>query len=90
MHAMRPARIQDGRDGVTDITKTMKEGTERMETRGDTVYRGVCWAAFACSANTSAVDVKDGKSAIYNAAGQRLSMPQKGLNIINGRKVLIK
>ena len=32
-----------------------------METRGDTVYRGVCWAAFACSANTSAVDVKDGK-----------------------------
>ena len=27
---------------------------------------------------------------IYNLAGQRLSKPQKGINIINGRKVLIK
>ena len=31
------------------------------ETRGDTVYRGIAWSAFACSANTSCVDVKDDK-----------------------------
>lgn len=29
-------------------------------------------------------------AAIYNLAGQRLSKPQKGINIIGGRKVLIK
>jgi hypothetical protein len=27
---------------------------------------------------------------IYNLSGQRLSAPQKGINIINGRKVVIK
>lgn len=27
---------------------------------------------------------------IYNLSGQRLSAPQKGLNIINGKKVLVK
>ena len=32
-----------------------------VETRGETVYRGIAWSAFACSANTAAVDVKDGK-----------------------------
>lgn len=31
------------------------------ETRGDTVFRGIAWSAFACSANTSCVDVKDDK-----------------------------
>lgn len=31
-----------------------------------------------------------GKTAIFNLGGQRLSAPQKGMNIINGRKVIIK
>ena len=35
-------------------------------------------------------DLKDFKDAIYNISGQRLSKPQKGINIINGRKVAIK
>jgi len=35
-------------------------------------------------------DVKADKAVIYNLAGQRLEAPQKGLNIINGRKVVIK
>ena len=29
-------------------------------------------------------------TAIYNLAGQRLNKPQKGINITNGRKVLVK
>jgi hypothetical protein len=29
-------------------------------------------------------------SQLYNLQGQRLSQPQKGLNIVNGRKVVIK
>ena len=38
-------------------------------------------------------DIKDinadnqGKTVIYNLGGQRLSKPQKGINIINGKKV---
>ena len=35
-------------------------------------------------------DNNAGKYVIYNMAGQRLEAPQKGLNIINGRKVVIK
>ena len=37
-----------------------------------------------------ASDSNAGKFVIYNIAGQRLDAPQKGLNIINGRKVMIK
>ena len=33
---------------------------------------------------------KAGKAVIYNLGGQRLSTPRKGLNIINGRKVVVK
>ena len=31
-----------------------------------------------------------GKAAVFTLSGQRLSVPRKGLNIINGRKVMIK
>ena len=33
---------------------------------------------------------KGGKTTIFNIVGQRLSAPQKGMNIINGRKVVVK
>ena len=35
-------------------------------------------------------ELKAGKATIFNLAGQRLGAPQKGLNIINGRKVAVK
>ena len=35
-------------------------------------------------------DVKDSKDLIYNLAGQRLNKLQKGINIVGGKKVLIK
>lgn len=38
-------------------------------------------------ANIKAASVK---SAIFNAAGQQLSAPQKGLNIIDGKKIYVK
>ena len=31
-----------------------------------------------------------GDGVIYNIAGQRLNKPQRGINIVNGRKVVIK
>ena len=33
---------------------------------------------------------ENGKGAIYNVAGQRLDKVQKGVNIVNGRKVMVK
>lgn len=39
--------------------------------------------------NVSA-DMNAGKAAIFNIAGQRIDAPQKGVNIINGRKVVVK
>ncbi len=35
-------------------------------------------------------NLTEGSQKIYNLAGQRLSAPQKGINIINGRKVVIR
>lgn len=35
-------------------------------------------------------DLKESKTTIYNLAGQRLSKPQHGLNIIGGRKILVR
>ena len=33
---------------------------------------------------------EDGKTIIYNLSGQNLAAPKKGLNIINGKKILVK
>jgi len=32
----------------------------------------------------------DKSAPIYNLRGQRLAAPQKGINIINGKKVVVK
>ncbi len=44
----------------------------------------------ASGINDIVAGAQAGKYVIYNIAGQRLDAPQKGLNIINGRKVVIK
>ena len=35
-------------------------------------------------------EVKDSNDAVYNLAGQRLQKMQKGINIVNGKKILVK
>jgi len=45
---------------------------------------------FTLSTGISSVKTANAKSAIFNAAGQQLSAPQKGLNIIDGKKVYVK
>lgn len=35
-------------------------------------------------------DLKDSRQTIYNLAGQRISKAQKGVNIVNGKKIAIK
>jgi hypothetical protein len=36
------------------------------------------------------VEQEEGVKTIYNLAGQRLTKMQKGINIVNGKKVLVK
>jgi hypothetical protein len=36
------------------------------------------------------INKKEEKHAIYNLQGQRISTLQKGLNIVNGKKVFVK
>ena len=38
----------------------------------------------------SEVKLNSDNAEIYNLNGQRVAAPQKGLNIINGKKVVIK
>jgi hypothetical protein len=35
-------------------------------------------------------NIEDNKSVIYNLNGVRLNEPQKGINIINGKKFVVK
>ncbi len=79
-------------DGVEECNTWNKVGIQSIYYGGGECNKSaVAWIDNPTSGiRDIMIDVKDGKSAIYNAAGQRLSMPQKGLNIINGRKVLIK
>ncbi len=50
----------------------------------------IVWLAAETGISDIKADVKNGKAVIVNLAGQRLNAPQKGLNIINGRKVMMK
>ena len=45
---------------------------------------------FTTAISSIYVDSPVSNPGIYNLAGQRLSKPQKGINIINGKKVIIK
>ncbi|MDE7455971.1 MAG: hypothetical protein K2M96_04605 [Prevotella sp.] len=52
------------------------------------------WQKYEGSDDTSAIDgIKteaDKDAPVYNLRGQRLTAPQKGVNIIGGRKVVVK
>ena len=59
---------------------------------GECNKSNIAWSdnPLASGINNIQNDANTGKAAIFNLSGQRLSTPQKGLNIINGRKVVIK
>ena len=80
-------------DGVEECGTWTKVGIQSIYYGGGECNKSaVVWADTPNASGISdiATDVKEGKTVIYNIAGQRFSVPQKGLNIINGRKVMIK
>lgn len=86
------AAVQVGEDGVLRIG---------AKTEGRTGFTND-WAIFdnfelyylGTSTPTAIEDINEAEEVavkgIYNLAGQKLSAPQKGINIINGKKVLVK
>ena len=86
------ASVEVGEDGVLRI------GVKTVGRKGFTTD----WAIFdnfelyylGTAAPTAIDDINEAEEVavkgIYNLAGQKLSAPQKGINIINGKKVLVK
>ncbi|MBO4849532.1 MAG: hypothetical protein J5529_01375 [Prevotella sp.] len=80
-------------DGVEECGTWTKVGIQSVYYGGDECNKSaVAWidTPNASAINDIEADLEAGKAEIYNIAGQRLGAPQKGLNIINGRKVMVK
>ena len=57
---------------------------------GERKESNIVWRELSGTGINDIEGQKDSNSQIYNLAGQRLNAPSKGLNIINGKKVLVK
>ena len=71
-------------------TGTIKAGKAYIELDGNASVKALFFAEEDGETAINNVNVNDNvnNAAIYNIAGQRISKLQKGINIINGRKVL--
>ncbi len=80
-------------DGVEECATWSKVGIQSIYYGGGECNKSaVVWIDNPNSSGISDIksDMESGKAVMYNIAGQRLYAPQKGLIIINGRKVLMK
>lgn len=91
--------IMDGEEKVLqlynqfkDANITLAEGTFDIEGVVGNYNNVQFWVTSLSSVPTaiSSVKVANKAAVIYNAAGQLLSAPQKGVNIIDGKKVFVK
>lgn len=91
--------IMDGEEKVLqlynqfkDANITLAEGTFDIEGVVGNYNNVQFWVTSLSSVPTAISSVKAAsiKPAIFNAAGQQLSAPQKGINIIGGKKVFLK
>ena len=74
----------DGEDGIVLGRQTGRQwafvGNDRMSVE-DAIVDGI---------SSPATDFFEGDGTVYDLSGRKLSAPQKGINIIGGRKVVIK
>lgn len=78
---------------IEELNSWTKVGIQSIyKGAGEEHKSNVVWMENAIEDGISNVkaDLNAGKAMIFNIAGQRLDTPQKGLNIINGRKVVVK
>lgn len=81
-----------------DYSTTFTELSETISTRSAEVYRNADgWKNFVnivegvpTAIKSVKYDSNEKATGIYDIEGRKLSAPQKGINIINGKKVLVK
>ena len=66
------------------------EGRAYLDNSGSSVKEAYLFSFDDEETAIANVNVNGNNAAIYNMAGQRISKLQKGINIVNGKKVLVK
>lgn len=78
---------------ATEVTFTVGEKAT-LGSDGETKAGQIRFASITIYDESSAISEirfdNDGSAVIYNLQGRRLSAPERGINIINGQKVLVK
>ena len=77
------------RDGYYHIRINVFEETIKAEYLGTNEPDGIT-SSNAEGEDLNSSSLQEGTAEIYNLAGQRLSKPQRGLNIIGGNKIIVK
>lgn len=81
-------------DYIKEGDAVILKGQLQKYVKGDTVTpeikNGYIYSLTSVPTGINAAKVANKAAVIYNAAGQLLSAPQKGVNIIDGKKVFVK
>lgn len=81
-------------DYIKEGDAVILKGQLQKYVKGDTVtpeiMNGYIYSLTSIPTGINAAKVANKAAVIYNAAGQLLSAPQKGVNIIDGKKVFVK
>jgi len=81
-------------DYIKEGDAVILKGQLQKYVKGDTVTpeikNGYIYSLTSVPTGINAAKVANKAAVIYNAAGQLLSAPQKGVNIIDGKKIMVK
>ena len=77
----------------SDNGRTLQAGKSYLYIENPTQSRltnGFPFSGSAMGINLMPGDYQDNEGSVYNLSGQRMAAPAKGINIIGGRKLVIK
>lgn len=68
----------------------LKEGTAIISVNTDNGLKAECFVLVNATEGVQAITTDDANAPIFTLSGQRLEKPRKGVNIVGGRKVVVK
>ena len=74
----------------TGVVFGSKEGTAIITVTTDNGLKAECFVMVQLSSGISSVGADSEDVPVYTLSGQRLAAPQKGINIVGGKKVIIR
>jgi hypothetical protein len=91
-YALIPIVDNDEEEHRPDDAPTLAEGAAKPSAIGDVYHWTVTYNETATAIETvkTAEETSLENAVIYNLNGQRVEKAQKGINIVNGKKVIIK